>query len=163
MPVGCLPHMPRPCPCCGGRMLITETFARGCEPKHRPTRAAAAIRIEHTDARGAGVPAGLRDVASRSRTRKPGGAAGAREAVVTDTIDELTRKALSCMLRGAAGGKPMSIDAEEAAIRTVIVGALMGHSEAGERGFDALFAMRQAEAIVKALKIGGYEIKRVSR
>ena len=46
----------------------------------------------------------------------------------------------------------MSIDAEEAAIRTVIVGALMGHSEAGERGFDALFAIRQAEAIVKALK-----------
>jgi hypothetical protein len=39
----------------------------------------------------------------------------------------------------------------------------MGHSEASERGFDALFAMRQAEAIVKALKIGGYEIKRVSR
>jgi hypothetical protein len=57
----------------------------------------------------------------------------------------------------------MSIDAEEAAIRTVIVSALMGHAEAGERGFDTLFAMRQAEAIVKALKIGGYEIKRVSR
>jgi hypothetical protein len=83
--------------------------------------------------------------------------------VVTDTTDELSRKALSCILRGAAGEKPMSIDTEEAAIRTVIVGALMGHSEAGERGFDALFAMRQAEAIVKALKIGGYEIKRVSR
>jgi hypothetical protein len=54
----------------------------------------------------------------------------------------------------------MSIDAEEAAIRTVILGALKGHSEAGECSFDALFAMRQAEAIVKALKIGGYEIKR---
>jgi hypothetical protein len=37
----------------------------------------------------------------------------------------------------------MSIDAEEAAIRTVIVGALTGHSEASERAFDALFAMRQ--------------------
>jgi hypothetical protein len=57
----------------------------------------------------------------------------------------------------------MSIDAEEAAIRTVFVGALMGHSEASGRGFDSLVAMRQAEAIVKALKIGGYEIKRVSR
>jgi hypothetical protein len=67
------------------------------------------------------------------------------------------------MLDGAAGGKPMSIDAEEAAIRTIIVGALVGHSEASERGFDTLFAMRQAEAIVKSLKIGGYEIKRVSR
>ena len=29
--------LPRPCPCCGGRMFIIETFARGCEPKHRPT------------------------------------------------------------------------------------------------------------------------------
>jgi hypothetical protein len=28
-----------PCPCCGGRMLLIETFARGCEPKHRPQRA----------------------------------------------------------------------------------------------------------------------------
>ena len=31
--------LPRPCPCCGGRMIIIETFARGCEPKHRPHRA----------------------------------------------------------------------------------------------------------------------------
>jgi Putative transposase len=29
--------LPRPCPCCGGRMIIIETFARGCEPRHRPT------------------------------------------------------------------------------------------------------------------------------
>jgi hypothetical protein len=28
-----------PCPLCGGRMLVIETFARGCEPKHRPQRA----------------------------------------------------------------------------------------------------------------------------
>jgi hypothetical protein len=28
---------PRPCPCCGGRMLVIEVFGRGCEPKHRPT------------------------------------------------------------------------------------------------------------------------------
>ena len=41
------PHiLPRPCPCCGGRMLIIETFARGCQPKHRPTPVAAAIRID---------------------------------------------------------------------------------------------------------------------
>src|SRR6202521_815253 len=31
--------LPRPCPCCGGRMFIIETFARGSEPKHRPTHA----------------------------------------------------------------------------------------------------------------------------
>jgi Putative transposase/Transposase zinc-binding domain len=37
--------LPRPCPCCGGRMMIIETFARGCEPKHRPTPAPATIRI----------------------------------------------------------------------------------------------------------------------
>jgi hypothetical protein len=61
------------------------------------------------------------------------------------------------MLRGAARG---SIDAEEAAIRTVIANALVGHGEASGRSFDALYVMRQAEAIVKALKIAGYEIKR---
>ena len=36
----------RPCPCCGGRMIIIETFAPGCEPKHRPTPAPATIRID---------------------------------------------------------------------------------------------------------------------
>jgi hypothetical protein len=64
------------------------------------------------------------------------------------------------MLGGAARGKSMSIDAEEAAIRTVIVNALMGCLEDGGRAFDALFAMRQAEAIARALKVAGYEIKR---
>ncbi|MGZ5875161.1 MAG: hypothetical protein ACXWKP_23985, partial [Bradyrhizobium sp.] len=29
--------LPKPCPCCGGRMIIIETFARGCQPKHRLT------------------------------------------------------------------------------------------------------------------------------
>jgi hypothetical protein len=32
-----------PCPCCGGRMIIIETFQRGCSPQYRPT---AAIRID---------------------------------------------------------------------------------------------------------------------
>jgi hypothetical protein len=40
------PMLPRPCTCCGGRMIIIETFARGCEPKHRPTPAPAVIRID---------------------------------------------------------------------------------------------------------------------
>ena len=35
----------RHCPCCGGRMSIIETFARGCTPKHRPT-STPAIRID---------------------------------------------------------------------------------------------------------------------
>ena len=26
---------PRPCPCCGGRMIVIETFAPGCEPRDR--------------------------------------------------------------------------------------------------------------------------------
>jgi hypothetical protein len=52
----------------------------------------------------------------------------------------------------------MSIDAEEAAIRAVIVDVLV-HLGVEGRGFDGLFAMRQAEAIVKALKSAGYEIK----
>jgi hypothetical protein len=38
--------LPRPCPCCGGRMIIIETFARGCEPKHRPTPASHEIGID---------------------------------------------------------------------------------------------------------------------
>jgi len=29
--------LPRPCPCCGGRMIVIETFARGATPRHRPT------------------------------------------------------------------------------------------------------------------------------
>jgi Putative transposase/Transposase zinc-binding domain len=40
------PVLPRPCPCCGGRMIIIETFARGCEPRHRPTPSPAAIGID---------------------------------------------------------------------------------------------------------------------
>jgi hypothetical protein len=32
--------------CCGGRMIIIETFGRGCEPKHRPTPVPAAIRTD---------------------------------------------------------------------------------------------------------------------
>jgi hypothetical protein len=38
--------LPRPCPCCGSRMMIIETFARGCEPKHRPSPVPAEIRID---------------------------------------------------------------------------------------------------------------------
>jgi hypothetical protein len=41
------PHMlPRPCRCCGGRMIIIETFAGGHQPKRRPASATAAIRID---------------------------------------------------------------------------------------------------------------------
>jgi hypothetical protein len=35
-----------PCPCCGGRMIIIETFQRGCSPQTRPAAAPAAIRID---------------------------------------------------------------------------------------------------------------------
>jgi predicted Zn-ribbon and HTH transcriptional regulator len=38
--------LPKPCPCCGGRMIIIEVFARGCEPKRQPTPAPAEIRID---------------------------------------------------------------------------------------------------------------------
>jgi hypothetical protein len=37
------PRATRPCPCCGGRMMIIDTFGRGCQPKHRATPAV--IRI----------------------------------------------------------------------------------------------------------------------
>ena len=35
-----------PCPCCGGRMIIIETFLRGQQPNHRPTPVPQAIRID---------------------------------------------------------------------------------------------------------------------
>jgi len=35
-----------PCPCCGGRMIIIETFERGTSPRNRPTESTAAIRID---------------------------------------------------------------------------------------------------------------------
>jgi hypothetical protein len=35
-----------PCPCCGGRMIIIETFERGSTPRHRPTAPVIAIRID---------------------------------------------------------------------------------------------------------------------
>jgi Putative transposase len=34
---------PRPRRFCGGRMIIIETFARGCQPKHRPAPRATAV------------------------------------------------------------------------------------------------------------------------
>jgi Putative transposase/Transposase zinc-binding domain len=40
------PILPRPCPCCGGRMIVIETFARGCDPKHRPSPPPGEIRID---------------------------------------------------------------------------------------------------------------------
>ena len=38
--------LPCPCPRCGGRMIIIEVFARGCEPKYRPAPAPTPIRID---------------------------------------------------------------------------------------------------------------------
>ena len=40
------PRLAQPCPCCGGRMLIIERFARGSSPAHRPSAPTAAIRID---------------------------------------------------------------------------------------------------------------------
>jgi Putative transposase/Transposase zinc-binding domain len=38
--------LPSPCPRCGGRMIVIEVFARGCEPRYRPTPTPAPIRID---------------------------------------------------------------------------------------------------------------------
>jgi hypothetical protein len=38
--------LPRPCPCCGGRMIVIETFAPGCQPKHQPAHQPSIIRID---------------------------------------------------------------------------------------------------------------------
>jgi hypothetical protein len=34
------------CPCCGGRMIVIEVFARGATPRHWPTGPATVIRID---------------------------------------------------------------------------------------------------------------------
>jgi hypothetical protein len=36
----------QPCPRCGGRMFVIETFEAGCQPRHRPTAPVVAIRID---------------------------------------------------------------------------------------------------------------------
>jgi len=38
--------LPCPCPRCGGRMILIEVFAPGCEPKYRSTPAKTPIRID---------------------------------------------------------------------------------------------------------------------
>jgi hypothetical protein len=35
-----------PCPCCGGRMIVIETFEAGCQPRHRPPAPLVPIRID---------------------------------------------------------------------------------------------------------------------
>jgi len=37
---------PTPCPCCGGRMIIIETFPPGCQPHDQPSTTTVAIRID---------------------------------------------------------------------------------------------------------------------
>jgi hypothetical protein len=59
-----------------------------------------------------------------------------------------------------AEGEPMAIGAAEAAIRMVIAHALIENAEDSGRAFDVLFAMRQAEAVVRGLEFADYEIKR---
>jgi hypothetical protein len=38
--------LPCSCPRCGGRMIVIEVFARGCEPRYRPAPAPTPIRID---------------------------------------------------------------------------------------------------------------------
>jgi hypothetical protein len=40
------PTLSHPCPCCGGRMVIIETFERGETPRYRPSAPTPAIRID---------------------------------------------------------------------------------------------------------------------
>ena len=35
-----------PCPCCGGRMVIIDTFEPGSTPRYRPAASAIAIRVD---------------------------------------------------------------------------------------------------------------------
>jgi hypothetical protein len=57
-------------------------------------------------------------------------------------------------------GIVMAIGSQQAAIRALIATALSEHVSESGQSVDALVAMRQAEAIVRALELAGYEIKR---
>ena len=41
-----LKPLAHPCPCCGGRMIVIETFQRGSQPRYRPAASTAVIRID---------------------------------------------------------------------------------------------------------------------
>jgi hypothetical protein len=76
--------------------------------------------------------------------------------VATDTTAGCTSSSttVGCLVRSL-----MAIGTQQAAIRAVIATLAEHVSESG-RSVNALIAMRQAEAIVKALELAGYEIKR---
>jgi hypothetical protein len=40
------PTLSHPCPCCGGRMIIIETFERGSTPRYRPSAPTPTIRLD---------------------------------------------------------------------------------------------------------------------
>jgi hypothetical protein len=40
------PTLSHPCPCCGGRMIIIETFERGSTPRYRPSAPTPVIKID---------------------------------------------------------------------------------------------------------------------
>ena len=40
------PTLSHPCPCCGGRMIIIETLAPGCQPRYQPSTTTVPIRID---------------------------------------------------------------------------------------------------------------------
>lgn len=44
--VAAVDHSEPTCPCCGGRMIIIEVFARGATPRHRPTGPTIVIRVD---------------------------------------------------------------------------------------------------------------------
>ena len=45
-PDGDEPALTHPCPCCGGRMIVVETFERDGSPRYWPTDSKVAIRID---------------------------------------------------------------------------------------------------------------------
>jgi hypothetical protein len=41
-----LEHSKPTCPCCGGRMIVIEVFARGATPRHQPTAPTIIVRVD---------------------------------------------------------------------------------------------------------------------
>jgi hypothetical protein len=61
-----------PCPCCGGRMIIIETFRRGTTPRYRPSARASRDRDRYVMTKPDNATPQCRSLFRRSSTRHAG-------------------------------------------------------------------------------------------
>jgi len=67
-----------PCPYCGGRMFIIETFEPGRQPRHRPTAPLVSIMIDTSRSRAQSLASSRAFCAGHRPSTPPPGLIGAR-------------------------------------------------------------------------------------